>query len=380
MSSTVLSSLGLPHIVLRGSPYERGRRYGEAARDRIAHARGMYAKVFAHRAGLDWPEAVRRALTYERAIGEFAPVCLDEMRGLAKGADIAWGDVMAINARSELMYSHAGGGSAAAALSGECTSFAVLPEASANHHTLVGQNWDWLPFALDTAVVLEVHRNDLPSYITIAEAGHFSKVGFNAAGLGVCTNTLLSTRDQGADGVPYHSVLRSLMDATTISGALRTIYAAPRALSANYLLAHSDGQAVNVETTAGDASGVHVSLPQNGHLVHGNHFLAPHFAPLDARVAQYPDSIFRVDTMRRGLDAAGGAVSIAVAQATLRDHRNLPEAVCSHPDPLKNPLESRTTVISVVADLEVGELWMTPGPPCESEYRRFDFSARFKGN
>ena len=95
----------------------------------------------------------------------------------------------------------------------------------ANRHTLLGQNWDWLPFALDTAVVLEVHRDDLPSYITIAEAGHFAKVGFNAAGLGMCTNTLVSTRDVGASGVPYHSVLRALMDATTLSNAMRTVYA-----------------------------------------------------------------------------------------------------------------------------------------------------------
>jgi isopenicillin-N N-acyltransferase-like protein len=337
----------------------------------------MYEKVFKHRAGLEWQEAVRRALKYEQAIGEFSPGSLDELRGLAKGADLPWGDVMAINARSELMYASSGGPAPAPA--GECTSFAVLPEASANHHTLLGQNWDWLPFALDTAVVLEVHRDDLPSYITIAEAGHFAKVGFNAAGLGMCTNTLVSTRDVGASGVPYHSVLRALMDATTLSNAMRTVYAAPRALSANYLLAHSQGQAVNIETTSGDASGVHVSLPENGILAHANHFLAPGFAPQDARVALQPDSIFRLDTMRRGLAAASGAVSIAKAQAILRDHRNLPEAVCSHPNPDKHPLESRTSVISVVADLDAGELWMTPGPPCESEYRPLNFSARLKG-
>ncbi len=377
MSTAEHSSLGLPHIVVRGSPYERGVRYGEAARARIAHTRAMYEKVFKHRAGLEWQEAVRRALKYEQAIGEFSPGSLDELRGLAKGADLPWGDVMAINARSELMYASSGGPAPAPA--GECTSFAVLPEASANHHTLLGQNWDWLPFALDTAVVLEVHRDDLPSYITIAEAGHFAKVGFNAAGLGMCTNTLVSTRDVGASGVPYHSVLRALMDATTLSNAMRTVYAAPRALSANYLLAHSQGQAVNIETTSGDASGVHVSLPENGILAHANHFLAPGFAPQDARVALQPDSIFRLDTMRRGLAAASGAVSIAKAQAILRDHRNLPEAVCSHPNPDKHPLESRTSVISVVADLDAGELWMTPGPPCESEYRPLNFSARLKG-
>jgi isopenicillin-N N-acyltransferase-like protein len=370
------SSLGLPHIIVSGSPYERGRSYGEAARGRIAHTRAMYEKVFLHRAGLEWREAVRRALAYESAIGEFSPASLDELRGLAKGAELAWGDVMAINARSELMYASASGPSAATVLAGECTSFAVLPEASANRHTLLGQNWDWLPFALDTAVVLEVHRDDFPSYITIAEAGHFAKVGFNAAGLGMCTNTLVSTRDMGVIGVPYHSVLRALMDATTLSSAVRTVYAMPRALSANYLLAHAQGQAVNIETTSGGASGVHPSMPENGILTHANHFLAPEFSREDARVAQQPDSLFRNDIMRRGLAAAGGAVSLADTQAILRDHRNLPEAVCSHPSPDKHPLESRTSVISVVADLDAGEFWMTRGPPCLSDYRPFQFAAR----
>ena len=49
----------------------------------------------------------------------------------------------------------------------------------------------------------EVRRKDGPDYATVVEAGMVAKIGFNAAGLGLCTNTLVSARDAGRRGVPY---------------------------------------------------------------------------------------------------------------------------------------------------------------------------------
>src|SRR5690606_23325984 len=147
------------------------------------------------------------------------------------------------------------------ALSCECSSFAVLPEASANGHTVVGQNWDWVPFAEETVVMVVAQRDDGPDFVTIAEAGHVAKVGVNAAGLGVCTNTLVGTLDDGRPGVPYHVLLRVLLDAESMSGAMSVLYGPDRAFSANYLIAHADGLAANVETVPGGSAGVQVTLP-----------------------------------------------------------------------------------------------------------------------
>ncbi|HEY4956294.1 MAG TPA: C45 family peptidase, partial [Caldimonas sp.] len=306
-----------------------------------------------------------------------APECLDEMRGLADGSGVSMGDILALNARSEIMFAAPAADRASASAVCECTSFAVLPEASASGHTLVGQNWDWLPFARETAVVLEVHRHDRPGYVAIAEAGHLAKVGFNSAGLGVCTNTLVSSMDHGKPGVPYHVVLRALLDTETISAATQLVYALPRAFSANYLLAHADGFAVNIETTSGGASGVAATLPVDGVIAHSNHFVSEEFARTDARVAQHPHSLFRLDAMRRGLAAARPSVTLDHVKATLRSHRNKPDGICSHPNPAIGRLEQRTTVVSVVADLDSGELWMTPGPPCDLTYRHFSYAACF---
>jgi isopenicillin-N N-acyltransferase-like protein len=373
------TGLGLPHLVLRGTPYERGRRYGDLARDRVLRSLALYRDVFAFRAGLDWRAAVAMAAAYEVSIREYAPDCVDEMRGLADGAGVSLGDIMALNARSEIMFAAPAADRASASAVCECTSFAVLPEASANGHTLVGQNWDWLPFARETALVLEVHRQDRPGYVAIAEAGHLAKVGFNSAGLGICTNTLVSRMDQGQPGVPYHIVLRALLDTETISAATRLIYALPRAFSANYLLAHADGFAVNIETTSGDASGVSTTLPVDGFIAHSNHFLRESFASTDARVAQHPHSLFRLDAMRRGLAAGQSDITLEQVKTTLRSHRNEPDGICSHPHPGIGPLEQRTTVVSVVADLDSGEMWLTPGPPCDLTYRQFSYAARLTG-
>lgn len=371
------TGLRLPRIVICGTPYERGVQYGVAARDRVLKSLSCYREVFQHRAGLDWASAVALAKIYEPSIAAFAPDCLEEMRGIADGTGVPAGEILALNARSELMFTGARAKDSGD-LAAECTSFAVLPEASESGHTLVGQNWDWLPFAAETVVYVEAHRQDAPSYVTIVEAGLLAKMGFNDSGLGVCTNTLVSSRDVGRPGVPYHVLLRALLDSPTMTDATRRLMTADRALSANYLLAHADGLAVNVETLPGDRSGISITMPEDGVLAHTNHFVAADFAPLDARVALHPHSLFRLDAMRRGLRRGAGAITATLLTETLRSHQNRPDGVCAHPDERVHPLEQRMTATSVVADLTTGELWLTPGPPCLYDYQRHAFAADLK--
>ncbi len=64
---------GLPRIVLRGSPYERGLRYGQLARDRIRRSMAFYGEVFQHHAGLSWEDAIRMAGRYRPYIADFSP-------------------------------------------------------------------------------------------------------------------------------------------------------------------------------------------------------------------------------------------------------------------------------------------------------------------
>jgi isopenicillin-N N-acyltransferase-like protein len=173
-----------PHVRVQGKPRERGRQYGEQARERIGRSIAAYRAVFRHYAGWSWSKVTREARRYEEPIAAYGAAYLEELRGIADGAGVDFDDVLAINTRTEVMFAARARDAArasASALAG-CSAFCVLPEASADAHTLIGQNWDWLLHCYDTVVVLEVQREDGPDFVTVVEAGLLAKTGFNSSG------------------------------------------------------------------------------------------------------------------------------------------------------------------------------------------------------
>src|SRR5436190_9293537 len=93
-----------PTVRVSGSPRERGRWYGEATRDRVRVSVDAYRDVFAHYAGWNWEKVTDEALRYVEPVRAFNERYLEEMRGLAEGADVAFDDVLAINTRTEIMF------------------------------------------------------------------------------------------------------------------------------------------------------------------------------------------------------------------------------------------------------------------------------------
>lgn len=365
-----LEDAGLPRVTVRGGSYERGIQYGAQARHLILRSVAAYEQVFAHYAGWGWARVREAGGGYLESIGSFAPESIDEMRGIAEGAGLEFEDVVALNVRSEIMFASGAGANAgiSSALANECSSFAALPEAVLNGHTLAGQNWDWLLHALDTVVLLDVGRDDGPDYLTIVEAGLLAKTGINEAGIAVCTNTLVSELDLGVPGVPYHILLRSLLDAPSITDAVGMIFAADKALSANYLLADADGLAIDLEVVPGGATSVRPLMPENGILVHTNHFVSSDLARSDARVATSPNTLFRLHTLRSDLEREAPSLTVEAVGKALSDHRNAPLGVCCHGDDRSPMAERFATIVSVVYDLNAKEVHVAAGSPCLHSY------------
>ena len=253
-----------PHVRISGSPLQRGRRYGEQARDRIARSVEAYGAVFEELAGLRWPDVLAFARPFAGAIERFDARYLEEMRGLAEGAGQELAAILALNVRSEIMLSAKAREArqlGAGVPPGECTAIAALPAVTDSGHTILAQNWDWLPHTTETLVVLEAEQDEGPSYVTVVEAGLLAKAGFNSCGVGVATNVLISAADVGEVGVPYHVTLRALLDAENLPAALASLQRCARSASANYLLAQIGGQAVDVEARPGDYSQLRLIAP-----------------------------------------------------------------------------------------------------------------------
>ena len=364
-----------PHIRVEGGPRDRGRAYGEQASERVRLSLDAYAKVFEHYAAWDWPKVTAEALRFESAIEEYEPRYLEEMRGLAEGAGVGYEDVLALNVRTEIMFAaKARQAREEMRQPSECSAFAVLPGASATGHTLIGQNWDWLLHSFETVVVLEASQEEGPDFVTVVEAGLLAKTGMNSSGIGVATNALVTDDDVGTPSVPYHVVLRALLDSERISDALVAVQRRPRSSSANYLVAHEDGAAVDIEAAPGDFSRLFLLFPENGVLLHTNHFLSPAFDGKDVSLWVMPDSPFRLDRLHTLVQEAGPALSSEIFQAALADHADYPLGVCCHPDERLDLYDQGATVASVIMDLDARTLWIAEGHPCSTPYRELDYS------
>ncbi len=368
-----------PHVRVSGSAHERGRQYGAQAADRVQRSIAAYAGVFAHYAQWDWSRVTEEARRFVPAIEDFGPAYLEEIRGIADGAGVAFDDVMAINVRTEVMYA-AKARNAAAMLPRtlECTSFAAVP--ADGRPVLVGQNWDWKTHAFETTVVVESEPDDGPRYVTAVEAGLLAKTGFNEHGIGVATNALASDRDLGEPGVPYHVLLRSLLAADTPTAALASLQKSFRTSSAHFLIAHRDRLALSVEAVPGTFVDLHLTQPdERGILLHGNHFTHPGMKDVDVSLWLMPDSVFRLQRARRWVDNHD-PYDAATYEAMFADHAGHPLGICCHPEPSAIPAEQDSTVLSVVMDLEALTLRIADGRPCEVPFRTLAYSAFLKGS
>lgn len=363
-----------PHVRVAGGPYERGRSYGQQAADRVATSIAAYREVFQAYASWDWAHVRAQADAYLPVISAHAPKAVEEMRGIADGVGADLADILAINVRTEVMFAaRARQAEAARSAPPECSSIAVLPEASADGHTLIGQNWDWLLHCFDTVVVLEAEQEDGPDFVTVVEAGLLAKTGMNSSGIGLATNALVTDADRGEPALPYHVLLRMILDAEVLSDALTALQAGPRSSSANYLVAHRDGMAVNVEASPGDFSRLYLSYPDAGVVLHTNHFLADRLAARDVSLWVMADSPFRLERLRTAIRAADGGLSIDDLGTLLGDHANYPSGICCHPDPRLDRLDQSATVASVLMDLDARAMWVADGHPCTAAYRRLDY-------
>jgi isopenicillin-N N-acyltransferase-like protein len=355
----------IPFIDVAGEPRERGRAYGELAAAQIESSIGYYAQALAARPGLPWDEVCSRARRWVPHIEEFAGDLLDEVRGIAEGSKRSFEEIVALNGRGEIVYD-----SSFADLDADgCSSFGLLAEATGDGHVYCGQNWDWRSGVRDSIVMLRVSAPGKPTIVMQVEAGQVGRHGASSAGLGLQANGLGGRFANGL-AVPQPFIRRRILESRTLKQALDVAFTARLQISANLLLVHRDGVAINVEATPGRNAWMY---PTDGILVHGNHFQA--FVPEEIAATYRPfatDSLYRVPRIERALVGCRrapdtGSVREAIAGA-MGDHFGFPDSVCAHADGSADELLRYETLVSTIVDLTTGEYLVAAGPPCSTPY------------
>ncbi|MBV8653016.1 MAG: acyl-CoA--6-aminopenicillanic acid acyltransferase, partial [Alphaproteobacteria bacterium] len=209
-----------PLIEIGGSARERGRQYGEQAAERIRKGSAMYTGLLGG-LKLGAEEIAGLVRRFIPTIDAFDPAYVEEMRGIAEGANVPFEDVVLLNARTEVVRLARRG--KADRVPDGCTGAVILPEASRDGIVIHGQNWDWRAECVETAVVLKIRRDDGPDILTFTEAGGLARSGFNSAGIAITANYLESDRDRDQSGVPLPLIRRKALEATHLALAIRAV-------------------------------------------------------------------------------------------------------------------------------------------------------------
>lgn len=354
-----------------GPPFEVGRAHGAAFGEQIAGSLELYRAQFAQVAGVEWSAALEVAERAGENIRSLDRDLAEELDGIAAGAETDPRGILAINVRTGVLREREPG--VPSESDAECTTAVCLPETTAEGHTLLAQNWDQRLRCQPNTVVIEQHIAGQPALLFLTEAGILFRHGMNDAGLGVAGNALRSDREvRGTAGVPAPVARRRALRHDHLEAAVKEVVDAPRSHSVNHLLADAVGAAVDLEAIPGE---VYTVSPENGVLVHSNHFLnADACASLiDRTPDSHPSTLYRDVRVRDALTSRRGEIAVGSVQEALQDHHGFPDAVCKHAeDP--DAADAGITVSSTVMDLTDRRTWITPGPPCTGTYTEYAFS------
>ena len=330
----------IPLIRAHGTHREVGRMIGAATADEMA-------RMAAEASPFD-PELIGR---YRAVTVEHAPWIVEELDGAAETAGI---DTLAVFAASieELVPDEAPTG---------CTDLVVTGAHTADGHLLVGHTNDLYAEEEPGIVAIEWSVPGQPVAFTLG-SGPWISVGWNDAGLSVTGNEV-SPNDEGI-GIPRILQVRDVLARRTLAEAVDASLHPARSSAYNWVLAHRDGSAANVEASATKAV---VDEPgADGLLMHTNHYTHEEMTSLE-RPGEYTSSCTRLDRAREL--APGGGFTVEGLRELLSDHANGENAICRHGDEPKTV----KTVFWCVADVTAGEITYGRGNPCDSEAQVYRF-------
>lgn len=338
-------------LVMHGTPYEMG----------LAHGRGHGAAIrrilrrYADLPAFAEEEETAIAAAAQQIDVLLGPEDLEEMRGIADGAEVALSALVAHNLR---IYPDHGAG---------CVHFAVSARCNGEEGLIHAGNDD-VPLALllrhclERNIQVRFPHNGIP-HICFAMAGQMAaSIGINACGLAITGAMLLDRAPTGGKvrGRMHSAVVKRLLqNAETIDQAIAILRQTPGAGAWGICLTHYPSDQICYVEYDGDTLEIG---PREDFFTGANHSL---LLPLGPQVPMH--SRHRLARLQQLVGhARTQGVAVRQAQAVLRDRFDLARGRETR-HPTMNTLCRVDNQLSAVMQPGRGKLWVTRGPGSHSD-------------
>lgn len=359
MKTQKRSSEIFPFCQLKGSHYEIGLQHGEAFRDLIKKHLKLALDRITSKLDVSYEEIMDAVIKYRPYVLEHAKFLDEEITGIAEAANITLAEAYFLQLRAEVYRD--------LEENDECTTFAVLPEATKDGVPLVGQNADLPELYSEIGVIVEIIPENGSSVLMLTPAGQVSYIGINNKGLGVFANFLKC--DGWRVGFPRYMLSRLALQYGSVDQAVNAVRSVPRASSRNLIMLDTNGNAVDLETTA---TRDHPITPENGLLAHANHYIADELLEEERATDRYLENTHaRFKRMTELLSNHHGDLDANTMMSILRDRETYPHALCRE---VTDGRSDTITFASVIAQPSKGSIWVAMGPPNKYEYKCFTFA------
>jgi isopenicillin-N N-acyltransferase like protein len=365
MQEKKMEPFNLNMLTLSGTPLERGQMYGESLRTKINENIDYLLQLLLNKNGQEADEAIAQVLAktgFEASIARWAPQLLEEIHGIAEGANRPFPTLLALQLVDGLV-----------GLKAELACSTVGIWGQSGMPTLLAQTADNMNFWSSHRTLLHIiyPDSDLEVY-TMTFSGILGVYGLNNYGIGVCVNALGEV-NTAPDGLTCPIVARCILEQASFKDAVQFMHSVKFSSGNHYAI----GGPEKVSSFECSANQIAEYIPPDAatRLFHTNHVLA--------NTDKIPTQNFNPE-MQENLHK--GLVNTQTRQATLEEYlkdpakrvtvEDIKDTLCTHG---RHPICSHgeggaTTNYTTIMELSNDPvLHLAPGPGCKTAFWKFKF-------
>ena len=303
------------------------------------------------------------AKQYEKEIVKYYPDAIEFMKGIAKGAELPYIDVLALNIATENMIT--------------CSAWGAAGKSTLNKEPLIGMNADEETMSSKYYHFLSINPDKGYRYKVTALSGWAGfNHGMNEKGLS-WVGTLLWTKPESPKTLrlPMMVLMKVLNTCSTVEEVRAYFEKVPNIELGNVFYIADTEKIMHVECTYEKRV---YKIIKNGSQGNTNLVTSPELLHLDIghRLKQNLNADTRSVRMKKLLSQYDGKIDVDVMHTIASDHGDKEDgtfnkSICQHPKGLKYNYK---TIVNFIAQPRYKRFWIYEGCPCENKVTEYNFN------